>query len=255
MLGKPISDYIWLGLKWRYLQDAQVGWNIHGDTFVLSNLDILLAELERFNLPVTYRAASDLRSLRAELVELPKDTILSAQHASSLQSTLRDLQKVLHAECAGNIAYIVTDKRLNTQKLINSPDQLFAPGVYDALPEIAKLDFKEAGLCIAFERPTAAAFHLLRGTEDVLRTLYRSLIKRNRISPLLWAGMVDAIKRRRTSPPPELVGVLDHLRRAFRNPTQHPDKVYDIQEVQDLYSLCIDATTRMTAMHGWDSDA
>jgi len=39
---------------------------------------------------------------------------------------------------------------------------------------------------------------------------------------------------------------LDHIRRSFRNPTQHPDKIYDIQEAQDLFGLCVDAVNRMS---------
>jgi len=41
---------------------------------------------------------------------------------------------------------------------------------------------------------------------------------------------------------------LDNIRRSFRNPTQHPDKIYDIQEVQDLFGLCIDAINRMITL-------
>ena len=38
---------------------------------------------------------------------------------------------------------------------------------------------------------------------------------------------------------------LDNIRLSFRNPTQHPEAVYDIHEVQDLLAFCIDANNRM----------
>jgi hypothetical protein len=42
-----------------------------------------------------------------------------------------------------------------------------------------------------------------------------------------------------------LLNQLDYIRAQFRNPTQHPDKIYDIQEVQDLWGLCVDVINRM----------
>jgi hypothetical protein len=45
--------------------------------------------------------------------------------------------------------------------------------------------------------------------------------------------------------PEALLAQLDYIRRQFRNPTQHPEKVYDIEETQDLWGLCTDVITRM----------
>jgi hypothetical protein len=113
--------------------------------------------------------------------------------------------------------------------------------VYAKLPEVAQYDFGEAGKCIAFERPTAAAFHLMRGTEGVL---LRDR-KRDRVKPLLWGSMVNDMKNRRRKPPKELLQNLGNIRESFRNSTQHPEKVYDIQETQDLFGLSVDVVNRM----------
>src|SRR5258706_16076864 len=105
------------------------------------------------------------------------------------------------------------------------------------MPPIAKYDVEEAGKCIAFERPTAAAFHLLRGTESVLKDFYCTMIKQKRCQ-LMWGPMVaDLRKRPKTKKNIVLLDNLDNIRRSFRNPTQHPEKIYDIQEVQDLWGL------------------
>ena len=53
------------------------------------------------------------------------------------------------------------------------------------------------------------------------------------------------------SPDATLTHSLDGLRRHFRNPTQHPDKVYDVDEAQDLFAACLDATNRMAAAPRW----
>jgi hypothetical protein len=58
--------------------------------------------------------------------------------------------------------------------------------------------------------------------------------------------------RNRGKPPAgPLLNNLDNIREHYRNPTQHPDKVYDINEVQDLFGLCIDAINRMVSSKQW----
>jgi hypothetical protein len=142
----------------------------------------------------------------------------------------------------------VTDKRIDVRKLLESVGELFAPGTYGTLPEIARFDYAEAGKCIAFERSTAAAFHILRATEDVVRLFYRRHIRPAK-ADLTWGQMTTALRQKTKGriPDPIVLNQLDHIRNAFRNPTQHPNKIYDIQEVQDLFGLCVDVANRMSA--------
>jgi hypothetical protein len=55
----------------------------------------------------------------------------------------------------------------------------------------------------------------------------------------------DLRKRKRTKPFSVLNNHLDNIRDSFRNPTQHPEIRYDIHEVQDLWSVCVDVINRM----------
>jgi hypothetical protein len=58
--------------------------------------------------------------------------------------------------------------------------------------------------------------------------------------------IVEHLKKRKTSAPPAgLLNNLDNIRVHFRNPTAHPEKVYDIDEVQDLFGLCVEVVNRM----------
>ncbi len=163
---------------------------------------------------------------------------------------MNDIRKTLEVELAGFTAFVVTPKILDTGKLLNNVPSLLRPNVFSDLPEIAQHDLSEAGKCIAFERPTAAAFHLLRGTESVLRNFYCILIHQKRIPPpLMWANMViDLRKRPKTKMHVTLYNNLDNIRLSYRNPTQHPEKTYDINEAQDLWSLCVEAINRMTTI-------
>lgn len=254
MQSKSISNYIYLGLSWRFLQDAKAPLPIHGDRNILNNIEVLLGRLDNYGLVVTKRAASDLITFRDTLKELETNAVLTAEQATSLNNIMYLLQSTLLAEAGGKLAYIVTDKRLDVNKLLENPKDLLAPNVFDALCEIARYDISAAGRCIAFEQPTSAAFHILRGTEKVLRTFYIGIVRRGRVSPLLWGPMTGSLRRRRSSPPLVLLNNLDNIRLSFRNPTLHPEKIYDIQEVQDLFSLCIDVINRMVRSEFWNSN-
>lgn len=77
----------------------------------------------------------------------------------------------------------------------------------------------------------------MRATESVLRDYYRAVVKQKRVDPLLWGPMVEQMRTRKAKrPPTALLDQLDSIRIHFRNPTQHPDAVYDIHEAQTLWA-------------------
>jgi hypothetical protein len=89
---------------------------------------------------------------------------------------------------------------------------------------------------------------LLRGAESVLRSFYCRLVKQKRVD-LMWGPMLtDLRKRRKSRHYSVLLDNLDNIRRSFRNPTQHPEMTYTINEVQDLFGLCVDVVNRMSAV-------
>lgn len=246
MKANDIWAYIYVGTCLRYLQDSQTEDKVHGKGKTIDNIDLFLSSLDALGLNVTKRAAEKLALLRSRLVTKPKDETLTLREARQLQRTSTELRDTFMAETKGIFVYIVTDKRLDLRKLLDGVSGLFAPNVFDICPEVAQYDFQEAGKCIAFERPTAAAFHMLRATEAVLRLYYRRYIRPAR-SGLAWGQMTSPLRAKTTGrrPDPIILDNLDHIRRSFRNPTQHPDKIYDIEEAQDLFGLCVDLVNRM----------
>lgn len=140
-------------------------------------------------------------------------------------------------------AYILSEKRLGLDRLQNKIGELFGDNVFEHLSELSKKDFTEAGKCLAFERYTASAFHILRATEEELRRYYLHKVKRNRVQ-LLWNNIINDLKNRK-GVPQGLLAVLDSIREDFRNPTAHPEKYYDSDEAQNLFTHCIDVVNRL----------
>lgn len=255
MRSRPIVRYIFAGTVLRYLQDVAAGYQIGGDGWVLENVGSFLAYLGEFELPVTVAAAHQLRALRAELAEaiaLDEGATLTPDQAKRIRDEMGTLRTTLEAEAGLNIAFITTEKRIDVKKLLNDVGSLMSPGVFGQLPAMAKDDLQSAGRCIAFELPTASAFHVLRATEDVLRHFYVCVIRQNRVKNPTWGTMIQQMRKKKTNAPDSRVlDVLDRIRDNFRNPTAHPDSVYDIHEAQDLFLACAEAIGRMVKSPQW----
>lgn len=250
MREQPINEYVRIGLKIRFLQDVKKGHRVRGRGYVLWNIEQFLNALDEFSLPVTRRFSRDLEKV-AKSVNSSGLANLNETYAKRITEGAKKIRDVLSAELEGRVVFVLTDKRLPVERLFDDVSSLFPDRIFDALPEVARSDFNEAGKCIAFERPTAAAFHLLRGTEDILRHFYKCYVKRQRINNLMWGPIINHLRNRKTKPPMGLLNHLDNIRENFRNPTQHPEKIYDMDEAEDLFGLCVEVVNRMVKSQKW----
>jgi hypothetical protein len=246
MQTKSLVYYYEFGQCTRYLQDALSGTPIHEDTFILTNIKAFLKFVDDLGLTVTSRTTRELIRFRDLISNLENGQTLNEAQAKNLRSMMLTIRSTLTAELTGFETYIVTPKIIDVDRLLHDVGSLFAPDIFWRLPEIAQYDFTEAGKCIAFERPTAAAFHVLRGTEAVLREYYCFHVRQKRIRDRVWGEIVKDLRRRpKTKGNIVLHNNLDNIRLSFRNPTQHPEMKYDISEVQDLFNLCVEVVNRM----------
>ena len=158
----------------------------------------------------------------------------------------RTIEKTLDAELRLKYAFILTPKRLDLNKLLDNVEELFGTGIFEKMSNLSKKDFREAGKCIAFERPTAAAFHILRATEETLRSFYHRKIPKKEQNELpLWKSMIDQL-RKKPKVSKSILDSFDNIRSNFRNFTIHTDTFYTMDEIQDLLLLCIEANSRAT---------
>jgi hypothetical protein len=249
MIPQPLQIFFFFGTCVQYLQNmvphVQIGDSDAGPS-VRTYLEMFFQYLVDLDLAVSIRMkeATTLSNVLKELRATEDSQLLTEQQAKTIRDSMDGLRNTLDAELRGLEAYTVTPKRYDTVVLLYNVEGIFAPSAFPKLPQLAQYDLAEAGKCIAFERPTAAAFHILRATEAVLRTFYRQLVKRG--SEVMWGPIVIDLRPRRAAREYQvLLDNLDNIRRSFRNPTQHPEATYDIHAVQDLLGLCIDAINRM----------
>jgi hypothetical protein len=252
MIKKSILGLINMGSTLRYLRERQEGHPIthpmetKGKFFyVQHSIEGFLAALDEYDMTITRRAATDLCEFLDKIKLKEVGSLLTSEEANNLRETIMSLEKTLWAEASGIHSFFTTDKKISIDKLTLKQESLFPGETFSELPEIAKYDVREGGMCIAFERGTAAAFHILRATEAVLRELYCRIVKQKRIKRLNWGDITVDLVQRRKKPSTTIMKNLDYIRENFRNPTSHPEVRYDIEEAQSLFNLCIDVMCRM----------
>lgn len=246
MRKQRLDTYYWLGIFVMYLQRAEPGIIVHGGSYVVESLKQLLTYFVDLELPVTRNACRRVVEFYSELRELPEDASLTDKQADELRDIITSLRQTLEAELADFEAFMPTPKNPDAKRLMEDVPGLFGLKVFKVLPKIAKYDFPEAGKCIAFERPTAAAFHLLRGTESVLRDYYDRMVPGHPTNIKNWRPIVSDLRNHTSATKyVALYNELDSMGEHYRNPTQHPEKTYDIEEAQELWSLCVAAVNRM----------
>jgi hypothetical protein len=247
MRESNIYGYYIFGYNYCVLRGGVEGKQVHGDPdSLIADLKAFFSNLDDFDLGVTKEAAADLLEIASELPRLPPTSKVDAPLAQRIIAAMNKLDTTLDSELKQRSAFTVTPKRFQLSHLLAGSSKLLAVGTWDAMTALTRFDFSSGCRSIAFELPTAAAFHLMRCVEGMLRDYYCAIVKRNRCDPLLWGPMIQHLRsRKKIQSPAALLDHLDHIRTNFRNPTQHPEARYDNDEAQDLLAVVIDSLNRM----------
>jgi len=237
MKSKTILPFIELGGIINYLKFCGKNSPVHGDGFVLNNIIRFLKYIEELEFKVTKNMIGHLYDLIEDLKEKPEDHKLSYNEYNKLKTLIDKFRFLITAEAVSYKTFFITEKRINVEYLISDISSLFAPDVFDSLPHIIRKDLEEAGKCIAFECSTAGAFLILRGMEALQRKLLISLNPQANTQDKDWGTITNELRALNIPDISSMVNILDRIRTDYRNPTAHPEKRYNIEEVQDLFNL------------------
>lgn len=177
------------------------------------------------------------------------DSIVNKTLFEEILKGLNSIKITLEAEIFNKYAYVLTQKRYSNELLINDIFSLFekTEDFQSVVPDIIKFHIVECGLCIAFDRSTAAAFHIFRATEEFIRFAkcefleleYETETKTNFFDLIKGIEQVfidNDLKKRE-----ELINILHMIRKNYRNESQHSDRIFTLNESLDLLNLCVSA--------------
>lgn len=182
---------------------------------------------------------------RCEALELPlsartADNMLGpADTSERLHEAIRTVSNNVMLELEGRKFYGPLSKYM----AYYDKAELFGDGVFGHFPS-ANDDIYEAGMCLALERSTACVMHLMRVLEAGLAALGGRVGVTNKND---WGAYLRGIgseldARAKASGArsadeqfyAEAGANFDRLRRAFRNPTMHPEKSYSQERAEEI---------------------
>lgn len=155
----------------------------------------------------------------------------------NLLNPLSNFENALLSEAAmADVYYVLEKEPYSTLSLATKGETLFPPQTIEKVPE-ATADLQAAGQCIAFELPTAAAFHILRATEAVLRRYWASVAGNVPKPKLRTVGVFLAALRKHELGDNKVIAALGQMNELHRNPTIHPDENLNLDEAIALLGI------------------
>jgi hypothetical protein len=166
--------------------------------------------------------------------------VRSARTGEALSAAYIGVKRSIHSELSGRIFFEPDAK----YKKYFRNDKPFGGDVFEAFSS-ANEDIIEAANCLALERATACVLHLMRVVEAGLAALAAAIGvgKQND-----WGGYLREITkeletRKRNSGArtadeqfyAEVADTIDHMKRAYRNPTMHPEKSYSQDRAEEIF--------------------
>ncbi|MCK5236412.1 MAG: hypothetical protein KAR06_05430 [Deltaproteobacteria bacterium] len=245
MIGRNCYNYILIGLNLRILRHATSTRLKEG---IEGNVSQLLSALERcgFDVSLAFTKNKNFCKMQDDISALKKNSSLGKEIVRNVNEEFEALENIVFAESETKKVYVIPSRRFNTEFLLNNPEKLLKDGLFDKLSEVAQHDLSSSCRCLLFGEATASAFHILRATEAVLKSYYYKHKKQKRLKEPMWGSMVQQLRAKKTNCLPETtLNSLDSIREGYRNPTQHPEAVYDIDKAQDLFGVCLDAIGKM----------
>lgn len=138
----------------------------------------------------------------------------------------------------------------STTKLLEHAHRNLPSDVRSRLTPEVIADFDEAGRCLAFDRPTATGFHVLRAVEPLILA-YHNKVTRN-ILPLRsrsWGAYIGSLKRpgHVARVDVRVVGMLEHIKDFYRNPIMHPEESLTSDQAFSLFNACLSVIVQLDA--------
>ena len=130
--------------------------------------------------------------------------------------------------------------------LVANGEKVFSEEARKELREEEIYNVKEAGKCLAFQIPTAAAFHMFRCVESLIRRYYEVVVgKLPKPKMRNWGVYIKSL--RECGADPKVMSTLEQIKDLHRNPVIHPEERLNDEEALSLLGIMDSAVTLMIA--------
>jgi len=140
--------------------------------------------------------------------------------------------------------FIVSPKgAYSTTILAESGDAVISDSAHALVPSI-KQDLHDGCRCLAFELPTAAAFHLFRAIESMVREYGHYVRKKpftDREKRNGLGGYANFLKEKTLGVDERIIFTIEQICKLHRNPTMHPEMHLSNTEIRATLGIIVSA--------------
>jgi hypothetical protein len=171
---------------------------------------------------------------------------IDAHEMSLILTLLEKFEHALAAELNRAPMYIAEKCGIySTHDLAENARNVFAESLRSAIPSVSQEEFDTAGRALAFGFGTAAAVHMLRAIEMMLKVYYESFsgpiaakTERNYAMYLKkLAALVDDEESKQPRPDKRVVQMLAQVKDHYRNPLLTPENSVSLPDAAQLFGL------------------
>lgn len=248
-LGKSLAPLQNLEETSKIVQVMIVLFQARSEVSTLLNNDIVAVRMCRHAADELITAISAVVPLDFnEAMRVEKDKTLDWYEAYKIKQAATKFETVLAEELNIIDTYAVAQKgAYSTAELIANAEIIFPDNVRNKLPPQTIYDIREAGKCLAFETPTASAFHIVRAVESVMLAYFTKITGKHAPPRMRNWGVYIKLLRDSGRSDPKVVNFLEHIKDNYRNPVTHPEAVLTVDDVQVLLGAACSAISQMSA--------
>jgi hypothetical protein len=233
------------------LQQLQTEMKIDGkaiDVFAYLYLsqDWLCAFLQQTD---NLRGLKDSRASTQKMLKLCYDMIaavhvdtkrlITQQEVSEFNQAKAEFEDNFEREHRNLCVFTVTPKGLyDTRLLIEKGEDKFLERTRSVFTEQVVYDLQQSGKCLAFEVPTAMAFHVMRATETLIKGYYKVLAGQEwPFTQRDWGKYITELEKLEAVSK-VITGRLREIKELNRNPLIHPEEIISMEEAPVIFDLC-----------------
>lgn len=173
------------------------------------------------------------------------DKNLSQEDISKLRLLAYLFEVALKSAFTTSPVYMITPKGgFDVDILTDMPALLFPENLLTLVPK-AKHDVEQAAKCLAFEIPTAAAFHLHRINETVLHCYWDAISQGEKRPDFSSVGKYICEMETKNLGDKKILEILKQINSLHRNPVLHPQESLTLQEAIILFGIIVSIINSM----------
>lgn len=180
------------------------------------------------------------------------DERIDSHDLTLVRTLLEKFESALAAEMSGAPIYLARKCGIySTADLVSKASGCFQEDVRALIPDAALVEFDHAGRALSFELGSAAAMHLLRAVEIVLKKYFEffagAKVGKNERSYAIYLKKLATLSEEDATcrPDKRLLQMLAQIKEQYRNPLVAPESAISLSQALSLFGLSTAAITLM----------